>query len=331
MKDDTETKWQLLSGDGSSQPMPEDKFNALKTEFDQMAKDAGKSVNDRRELAEDTRFCRWEGQSPDGRKHAEAMGDMKPFPFEGASDARVRTADGIGQEQVIVLISSLMRMQLGVMGTEARDMELAADVNVLWRWLEKNQLGSEWFIECTKMAQYRQNDSPGVGILQVWWDEQKALKELKITPQLVVETAIQVATAKGAQVQPDEAADLQDIINNVARAEEFAGLLISLWPDLPRDTAKRAAAEIQETGETSVAYLPPNTRSSTIPAAWPRYSPRRRRRHVRPSKSLSAAAARASSSRPACPRRRLPGAWPARPSLPWSRPSCPWSIARSWR
>jgi hypothetical protein len=254
MNDENKTKWQLTRGDGNSRPMPADKFTALKEEFEQMATDAGKSCNDRRELAEDTLYCRWAGQSPDGRKHAEALDGEKPFPFEGASDARVRTADGIGQEQVIVLMASLMRMQLGVKGTEATDMELAADVNVLWRWLEKNQLGAEWFVENTKLAQYRQNDSPAVGIMQVWWDEQKALKPVDITPELVVETALKDAAARGAQVTPEQAADLQDMLVNVARTDELAGLLLSLWPELPEASAKTAAGELQEAGTTTIAY-----------------------------------------------------------------------------
>lgn len=244
------SKWQLVRGDGSTRALPADKFQNLKTEFDQLAKDAGKSVNDRRELAEDTRFCRWEGQSPDGRKHADRLDGEKPFPFEGASDARVRTADSIGQEQVIVLMASLTRMQLGVKGTEARDMELAADVNILWRWIEKNQLGAEWFVENTKLAQYRQNDSPAVGIMQVWWDEQKALKPVTITPRDVLEKAVE----SFQELTPEDAADLQDIVANVARAAELAGLLQALWPDLTEKSAERAAGELLEEGEARFAY-----------------------------------------------------------------------------
>lgn len=253
MNEQDKSKWQLLAGDGSTRPIPADKFKTLKDEFEQMAKDAGKSVNDRRELAEDTRFCRWPGQSPDGKKHAEALDGEKPFPYEGASDARVRTADGIGQEQVIVLMASLMRMQLGVKGTEARDMELAADVNVLWRWLEKNQLGVEWFVENTKLAQYRQNDSPAIGIMQVWWDVQKALKPLTLTPDEVAKKALEFAQANGDEITPEDAADLQDILANVAREDELAGLLHALWPDIAAATAARAASELQRDGKTTFA------------------------------------------------------------------------------
>lgn len=248
------SKWQLHRGDGSTQVLSAEKFTALKAEFEQLAKDAGVNVNDRRQLAEDTRFCRWNGQSPDGRKHAEALDGEKPFPFEGASDARVRTADGLGQEQVLVIMASLMRMQLGVKGTEAKDMELAADVNVLWRWLEKNQLGVEWFVESTKLAQYRQNDSPAVGIMQVWWHEERALKPVTITPDDVLQKAVEFAAAQGQPVSPEEGADLQDLLANVAREEELAGLLVALWPELPEPSSHTAAAALQEEGEATFAY-----------------------------------------------------------------------------
>lgn len=253
--DEPKTKWQLLRGDGSSQPMTVEKFNALKEEFNQMAKDAGTNVNDRRQLSEDTRFCRWAGQSPDGRKHDDAAEEgVKAFPFDGASDARIRTADELVQEQVIIIMASLMRMQLGVKGTEALDMELAGDVNVLWTWMVKNQLGSEWFVEMTKMFQSRQGDAPGVGILQVYWHEEKALKKMTVTQQDVAQKALEFMQQQGQEVLPEQAADLQDMLANPSRTDELAGLLRSLWPEMPVSRAKIVANGLQEDDTADFAY-----------------------------------------------------------------------------
>jgi hypothetical protein len=44
---------------------------------------------------ENTRFCRWSGQSDDGKKHADLQGDEKAFPWEGASDTRIFMADEV--------------------------------------------------------------------------------------------------------------------------------------------------------------------------------------------------------------------------------------------
>lgn len=254
MNDENKTKWQLLRGDGSSQALPAEKFAALKAEFEQMSKDAGANVNDRRMLSEDTRFCRWAGQSTDGRKHDDAIDGERAFPFDGASDARIRLADELVQEQVIVILASLMRMQLGVNGTEVLDMELAADVNVLWNWMLNNQLGAEWFVEMSKVFQARQGDAPAVGILQVYWHEERALKALTITPQDVLTKAVEAMQAQQIPVTPEEGADLQDMLANVARADELAGLLRALWPEMPAARAKVVAKELQEEQTAEFAY-----------------------------------------------------------------------------
>lgn len=255
MNEETQTKWQLLRGDGTSQPIPAEKFTALKQEFEQLCKDAGVIVNDRRTLADDTRWCRWFGQSPDGRKHDDALEDgVKAFPFDGASDARVRTADELTQEQVIVIMASLLRMQLGVKGTEAKDMELSADVNVLWTWIQKNQLGAEWFVEMTKVVQSRQGDSPGVGILQVNWFEEKALKPVTITPDEVLQKAVEYIQAQQKEILPEEAADLQDLVVNPGRAAELGGLLRALWPEMTLSRANKVAVQLQQADTATFAY-----------------------------------------------------------------------------
>ena len=41
--------------------------------------------------SDDIRFCRWSGQSDDGKKHSENLpNNRQAFPFEGASDVRNR-------------------------------------------------------------------------------------------------------------------------------------------------------------------------------------------------------------------------------------------------
>lgn len=255
MKNESDSPWNRSRGDGSTQPLGAEKFTALKAEFEQLAKDAGESVNDRRQIAEDTRFCRWAGQSTDGKKRAAAMENgVKPFPFEGASDARVRTADGITQEQVVILMAALMRMQLGVRGTEGTDMELAADINVLWRWIQNNQLGAEWFVEMSKLAQYRQGDSPAVGIMQVNWHEEKTLNPVTIMPEEVAQRVIADLQARGDAFGPGDGEDLQDMLANPDRAGELSALLGALWPDLSESAAMQAAKALQETGEATFAY-----------------------------------------------------------------------------
>ena len=49
---------------------------------------------DRLAALDDIRYCRWEGQSDDGKKHSDMRRDGNPaMPWEGASDVRVRLVD----------------------------------------------------------------------------------------------------------------------------------------------------------------------------------------------------------------------------------------------
>ncbi len=256
-----QSKWNQLRGDGASQPCDADRLTKIKTEFTQLAQDAGWGVNDRRSLADDVRFCRWPGQSPDGKKHASAQGGKLAFPFEGASDKRERTADGITNEQVIIIMAALMRLNIGftgVRGAEAqRNDALADSLGVLWEWVRKNQLGTEWFVEWTKFAQWRQGDSPAVGFMQVFWHQEQALKPVTVSAQDVVDMAYNAAQAHNVPMSPEDELDLVDTVVNPARVEDLAGLLQLLWDGVSDASASKAAASLLQDGEATfpVPYI----------------------------------------------------------------------------
>jgi hypothetical protein len=253
MSDEIDSKWMKLRGDGASQPLKPEQLQDLKSEFEQLCKDAGASVNDRREAAERTRFCVWDNQHPDGRKHKGPDG-RDPFPFEGASDTRYRLADGIGLEQVIIIMAALMRARRNFRPAEGTDAETAALVDELWSWVLANQLGAEWFVEWTKVVQWRQNDSPGLALMQVLWRQEYGLRPVTVVAADVLQRVQDEFTARQLPLQDSDLVDLQDLLANPARKDELAGLLQGLWPDLREDRAGKAAAELQAEGETTFPY-----------------------------------------------------------------------------
>lgn len=253
-----DTKWNQLRADGGTQPCTAEQLTQLKTTFTQMCRDAGSYVNDRRELAENTRKSLWPGQSLDGKKHAIALGGKAAFPFEGASDSRNRTADNITNEQVQIIMAALMRFNLGFTGVPGanslKNDQVAAKLSALWEYVERNQLGAEWFVEWTKFCQWRQGDSPAVGIMQVYWHQERALRPETITTDDFIARAQAAGLAQGIETGPEDVLDLTDLSANPARLEELAGLLQTLWPDLPKGRAAKVAAALQTDATATFPY-----------------------------------------------------------------------------
>lgn len=252
------TKWTQLRGDGGTQPCDAKTLTLFKDEFKQLAMDAGLGANDRRQLADDIRFCRWPGQSPDGKKHADALNGKAAFPFEGASDRRERTADSITNEQVIIIMAALMRLNIaftGTPGANATANDLLADqLAAVWEFAKRNMLGTEWFVEWTKFVQWRQGDSPAVGVMQVSWHQVNELKPVTVSAQDVADMATSASQAQQRPLSPQDEQDLVDVLQNPARADELASLLQSLWPEMRDSTANKAATALHVEGEATFPY-----------------------------------------------------------------------------
>ena len=112
---------------------------SLEPNLDELAREYHRSafhfndlVRQRKELAENTRYAQWEGQDEDGKKHDKE--DKQAFPFDGASDTRIRLADQIINDNVDVLVSAFARAQPVADGIEARDAELAGTLTKALEW-----------------------------------------------------------------------------------------------------------------------------------------------------------------------------------------------------
>jgi len=81
-----------------------------------------------------TRHCLWAGQSEDGRKHREALG-REPFPWDGASDARVRLADAIINRNVNLLKKATLSARLQCQPVESSDAPQKVVVETVLKWL----------------------------------------------------------------------------------------------------------------------------------------------------------------------------------------------------
>jgi hypothetical protein len=243
-----------IRGDGGTIPVTADRLTWFKTEFMHITMHAGWSVNDRRLLAEDTRFCRWPGQSTDGKKHADANNGKPAFPFEGASDVRMRTADEIINEQVILLMAAAMKMQLSFTSPDPAKADLGDKLAVLWEWVKHNQLRREWFFELRRLAQFRQGDSPANGFLQVDWYEESTLQMLTVTAEEAVEKILEDAQERGDKVTQEVEQKLAAAFRDPTEQPLLALIIQAHWPEMPASRAKDVAAQMLNEGSADFPY-----------------------------------------------------------------------------
>jgi hypothetical protein len=175
----TDLENEEVRGKTSEAPVSEGDLAALKTLVDEIRTDLSALVQSRRDLARDTRMCRWDGQSDDGRKHREDLG-QDAVPYENASDARVRIADKIVNERVAELVLATRRGSTRVVGMDGLDEGKAGRLEILRQWV-LNQWGDDFRRQTELLAQFQEGGAPGIGVALVDWDWEWGLESKTVT------------------------------------------------------------------------------------------------------------------------------------------------------
>lgn len=244
----SEVRLAQMAGDGED--VSAEELQAVIDEARETAKSASMTIRERRERSEATRFNVWEGQSPDGRKHSEAQDDKPAFPFEGASDARVRLADQVVNERVLILVAAALRNLPRVRGLDLEGEALGHKLTTLLRWVIRNQLGAEYLREVTKVAQYQEGDSPGAAMMGVWWEREEALEKRTVSLEDLRQLLLQEMG-----MDPATFAQLEAQLMNPDQDAKTAQALQQLASHLSTKTAKRIVKDLREKGQSSFPYL----------------------------------------------------------------------------
>jgi len=122
-------------------------------------------VFDRAAEAHRLRACIWAGQAPDERIYGEDA-----FPFAGASDLRVRTADRLVRVRVAEALTALLRAQPSF-GTEQMAPEEARFLASVWRGTMEKDLELEWQVQMALLSLYLWGGGRGLAGLWIGWDE----------------------------------------------------------------------------------------------------------------------------------------------------------------
>jgi hypothetical protein len=239
----------------------------LRTELADITAD-GMEIWTRQDRARRVRFCQWEGQSADGRKHAADTGE-DAWPFEGAADSRVPLVDGIINDKVAIATQAFFRAQVQAVPIESSDAGRAQSATTLIKWLRDRALRHELSAEVELSAQYLYGDDPGVVVLEVQWRRDFMLESREVTfDELGAMYASGSLTPGGtspddARLEAEMLADWMDLATNKTREREALAWLDATFPGVTASAMKSALRGIRSEG---LATLPVPVQRNNRPA-----------------------------------------------------------------
>lgn len=212
----------------------------------------------RQAQARAVRFNLWEGQSRDGRKHREDLGE-EPRPFNGAADTRVPLTDDFINEKVRLAKHAFFRADIQAVAVEPDDASSAQKATTLLRWLRDREMREELETEVELAAQYLHGDDPGIAVVEIKW-----LQDVMQQARTLNADDLGVMYATGEQnpdvVQPNDPRlnpailmDFADLVVNPMRQREFVDWLARAFPGVSLKALKRAARDLGQTGEAELA------------------------------------------------------------------------------
>jgi hypothetical protein len=207
---------------------------------------------------DNVRLARWEGQSGDGKKHSDIRPDGDPaFPFEGASDVRVRLVDNTINEIVANLMTTFDRCNIRINGTEINDNGPAAGGNILMNWL-MNKIRPELRNEAELLANY--THQYGWSALHVFWEQEMSTRFQTIRIDEIKALSEQAL----AQDPTSPLGKLAEAVMDPAQ-EDFAVDLVTMYlKDMALKDLKKAIRSLREKG---VANIPEQYVSKNLPCA----------------------------------------------------------------
>ena len=216
---------------------------------------------DRLAAIDDIRFCRWEGQTDDGRKHSDMRGQGDPaMPFEGASDIRNRLVDRTINDVSCLLVTAFQRSTLRVSGVGFDDGENSSRAATLMRWLLEGKNYHEIYNEAYLGSQYAY--TYGWTVFHVGWEQQLSKRRQKFS----MEDVRMLAEQATAQDPSSPLGTLPDLIMAGDSDAYVAEIVTSSVAQISSDKdAMRMIRELRENGETErvETYISKNAPSIT--------------------------------------------------------------------
>lgn len=196
---------------------------------------------------DDLRFCRWDGQTSDGKKFSENRDEDDPaLPFEGASDSRIRLIDRVINEQVSLWMNALKGSKLAVSGRTIEDGKNASSMTTLLEYITTGRMKQEMRREAELWANYVQQY--GWSVMHIGWEQELGTRETKFTISDLVDLGIKMSAG-------DVSSPLYNIGSLVLdenQQELAVSLLVSALPQYSEKEITRMVKEMRTSGYATV-------------------------------------------------------------------------------
>lgn len=206
---------------------------------------------------DDLRYCRWNGQTSDGKKFSKNRDEDDPaLPFEGASDVRVRLIDRVINEQVALWMNSLKASKLGVSGRTLEDSANAQSMTTLLGYVTAGRLKQEMRREAELWAQY--THQYGWSLMHIGWEQEMGTTETVFTISDLINLVME-----SMQNNPDSPiSSLPQLIQNKDTEDMAVSIILNNLTGYSEKQIKDMVKDLREKGystlyqETMVKNIP---------------------------------------------------------------------------
>lgn len=205
--------------------------------------------------AENIRYTRWEGQTPDGLKHQDQQGTSKrPVrPWDRSADSRVKLVDSAVNWVVDILLAAFWNARPKVSAVHSGI--LTAMQQAEWRkiisWVVHGPLRGKLVDEVELAAQV--GHTLGQTVLLAEWRQEHALTLQKITLEEIgrMAQAAQGPEDGGSRMEDGGgmAAQFLSALLDPTREEEAAQWLVAVFEDLKPARARKVVRQLRSEGE----------------------------------------------------------------------------------
>lgn len=197
-------------------------------------------IGSRLTTIENTRYCRWVGQSEDGKKWNQNNPNKPAFPWDGASDTRIPLADDVCNSMVDLYSTAFWRSMVRVSPVNVRNVDTAVAAHSLMDWTMNQKLYTSLTREVELLAQYEW--TYGWAGVHISWQQEIGQKEQELKVEQIMELAAN-------SPQGSILAELPNLLANEEATDQVAELLMAAFPNLKKQKALKCVRELREEGE----------------------------------------------------------------------------------